>query len=197
MKTIRKIFVAAVAVLSTTFAFASGGLKVDMGTTENKVTPVEISSVRFSQFEIALTDEFGKSIYLDKTKAPVNKYKKNYNFENLEDGVYWFSVKVDNESTLNKLNVKDGKVTILEERKSVTPHFNEVDRMLKISFLNPQKENVKLFVYDRAKTLLAEASLGNEFAIHRAVDLSKLKFGDYEVVISNDMDIYEYQLTVE
>lgn len=197
MKTIRKILVAAIALFTTSFAFASGGLKVDMGTTDNKLTSVEISSVKISQIEIALQDAFGNNIYFDKSKAPVNSYKKNYNFDNLENGIYWFSVKIDNESKLNKLQVKNGKVDIMEERKSITPHFNVDESLLKISFLNPQKENVKLYVYDSSKNLLAEANLGNEFAIHEAVDLSKLRFGNYDVVITNDMDIYEYKVSVD
>lgn len=197
MKTIKAIFAIIIATFTVSAVSASGGLKVDMSNSASELTVVEISSAKISNFEIDLISSYGDKVYSMETKAPANKLKKSYDFSGLEDGTYWYSVKIDNEKTLNKLEVKDGKAEMLEVRKSVDPHFKMDGEMLKISFLNPQQENVKLYVYDNARKLLSESSLGSDFAIHQAVNLSELRYGTYEVVVANDWDVYEYKVSLD
>jgi hypothetical protein len=48
-------------------------------------------------------------------------------------------------------------------------------------------------VYDANSTLLTEADLGDDLAIHRAFDLSELRYGTYDVRIANSTDIFEYR----
>lgn len=196
MKTVKTIFLVLIAVFATNYVMASGGLKVDFSDSENNVTLVEMSSVELSHFEINLKDKFGDKIYSLETAEPSNGFNKKFDFSTLENGTYWFSVEVNKEKTLKKLNVKEGKVTIEQVRKSIEPHFIQDGEMLKFSFINPELEKVGLYVYDSNRTLLAMADLGKDFTIHKAVDLSELRYGDYNVVITNDMDIYEYKFSV-
>ncbi len=196
MKTIKFLTLVLIASFATTYVMASGGLKVDFSDSENNATLVEMSNVKSSHYEIQLKDKFGNRIYSLETETPSIILKKKFDFSNLKDGTYWFSVDSNNEKTLKKLNMEKGNVTVEEVRKSIQPFFTKDGEMLKLSFLNPHQEGVNLYVYSANRQVLAEAELGSGFSIHKAVDLSKLRFGDYHVVLANDMDIYEYRFSI-
>ena len=196
MKTIRILIFLLVPTFATNYVMASGGLRVDFSDSENNATLVEMKNVANTQFEITLKDNYGNTIYTLETSEPSNMLKKKFDFSNLEDDTYWFSVDVNNEKTLKKLNIEKGNVAIEEIRKSIQPFFTKEEDMLKLSFLNPQLEDVNLYVYTANKGLLAQAELGKDFAINKAVDLSELRYGDYHVVLTNKKDIYEYRFSI-
>ena len=196
MKTIRILVLVLVASFATSYAMASGGLRVDFSNSENNATLVEMSNVVNTHFEINLKDSYGNRIYSMETSEPSNMLKKKFDFSNLEDGTYWFSVDANNEKTLKKLNIEKGNVTVEMVRKSIQPFFTKDNEMLKMSFLNPHQEDVSLYVYTANMNLLAQAELGKDFAISKAVDLSELRYGDYHVVLTNDKDIYEYRFSI-
>jgi len=196
MKTIRTLILVLVASFATNYVMASGGLRVDFSDSENNATLVEMSNVVNTHFEINLKDKFGNRIYSFETAEPSNLLKKKFDFSYLEDGTYWFSVDINNEKTLKKLNIEKGSVTIEKIRKSIQPHFTKDGELLKLSFLNPHQEGTNLYVYSANKGLLAQADLGKDFAIHKAVDLSEFRYGDYHVVLTNEWDIYEYKFSI-
>ncbi len=193
-KTILALFIA---MFTTTAVVASGGLKVDVVDSEAELTVVEISSVKTSNFEIEVTDSYGDRVYSMKTESPVDLLTKKYDFSLLEDGKYWYSVTTDKEKVLKTLNIEDGEAEVLEIRKAIFPHFQMDNKMLKLSFLNPQKEDVKLYVYDDSNNLLEETSLGTDFTINKAISFNDFAYGEFEVVIANNMDIYEYKVSLD
>jgi len=197
MKNVKTIFAIIIATFTVSSVLASGGLRVNMSNAGSEITAVEISNAGMSNFEVKLVDSFGEKIYSMKTKAPLTSFSKKYDFSLLEDGTYWYSVKTDNEKMLKKFKVEDGKSEILEVRKSIDPHFKMDEKMLKISFLNPQLEKVKLYVYDKSDNLLAEENLGADFSINKAVSFADLNYGEYDVVIANNLDIYEYKVSLD
>lgn len=196
MKTIRTLILVLVASFATTYAMASGGLRVDFSGSENSATLIEMSNVVNTHFEINLKDKFGNRIYSFETAEPSNLLKKKFDFSNLEDGTYWFSVDSNNEKILKKLDIENGNVTIEKIRKSIQPYFVKHGDMIKVTFINPQQENVGLYLLTDSKQLVAKADLGKDVAIHKAVDLSELRYGNYHVVITNNMDVYEYDFSI-
>jgi len=198
MKTTRTLFFFMIATLTASLAMASGRgtLNVNMDS-EGEMTIVAVSSAQMSYFEIELRDEFGDKLYSMRTKAPTNSFTKKYDFSGLLDGTYWYSVKMNNETTEKKLEVENGKLEVSDIRRKIDPVFVWSDENLKVSFLNPHLENTKLLVYDSKNYLLAEAEIGSEFAMHKAVDFSNKDSGYYEVVISNDIEIYKYTVSID
>jgi len=198
MKTIKTILVAIFAMVSgALFASGGGNLNVNMETTESEFTLVEISSANMSNYEVKVRDAFGEHVYSNKTVIPGSSVKKKYDFSKLEDGIYWFSVKVDKQTTTNKFEVSNGGVEVLESRKSIDPYFAFENDMLKFTCMNPELEKVKLLVYDMSGNVLVEKNLGNDLAIHKALDFSKRTKGNYDVVLVNDIEIFEHTVTIE
>ncbi|WP_297088765.1 hypothetical protein [uncultured Draconibacterium sp.] len=196
MKTMKNFAVLLVLVMLANVALASGNLKVNLLENDVDYAVMEISNADMSLVEIDVKNAYGDELYSLETTVPVNEFKKRYNFSELEDGLYFYSVKIDDEKVVKELEIVDGKVEVVDVRKSVDPYFVQENDMLKFSFLNFQKENVTLYVYEDSK-LLTESKLGNSFTINKAVDLKDLKKGNYEVVITNEEDVFSHNFVIQ
>jgi hypothetical protein len=185
MKTMKTIFALVIAGLIGNSAMASGNLRVNMTSGSKDLAEVEIMNVKMSTFEIEVKDEYGDVIFYKETKAPATNYKRNYDFSRLEDGTYFFTVKIDNEITETKFNIERSQVNVVEEKKMVDPVFVMDNKQLKLSYLNFAQENTKLIVYDRLRNSLYEKDLKSDFVTQHGLDFSKAPRGDYEVVLSS------------
>jgi len=198
MKTSKKIFAVMIAVLfAGTSAIASGNLKLNIMGTGNDRADVEISNVKISTFEIEVTNEFGERVFYKETKAPSNTYKKKYDFSQLEDGTYFFTVKVDNESTESKLDIKNGEVKILEEKKMVDPVFIFDNKQLKMSYLNFGEKSTTLTVYDSKRNEVYSKDLKSNFITQHGLDFSNVNRGRYQVVLSNINEVHSYEVLID
>ena len=194
MKTILAVVVAG---LIGTSAMASGNLRVNIAPGMNEKTEVEISNVKMSTFKIDVTDESGEVIFTKETKSPANNYKRSYDFSRLEDGTYFFTVKVDNETTETKFDIERGKMTVIEERKMLDPVFLMDNKQLKLSYLNFEKESTKLYIYDKSRNPVYEKDLKSEFVMQHGVDFSKAPRGNYEVVLSSGNSLHSYDVFID
>ncbi len=199
MKTVKTIFAMCVMLFAvgTVYGSGAGGLKVNMNTNDAELTTVEISNLAVSAIEIDIRDAFGERLYSMKTEAPRSTLNKRYDFSQLEDGTYWYRVKVDKEATTKRLLVENGEITVVDIRKTIEPFYVMEDGMLKVTYMNPQLENIKLAVYDKNDQLVAEKHLGKAFAIHKAIDFSDVRFGAYDVVLVNEFDVFEHTVSVQ
>jgi len=197
MKTMKTILAVVVAGLIGTSAMASGNLRVNIAPGMNERTEVEISNVKMSTFKIDVTDESGEVIFTKETKSPANNYKRSYDFSRLEDGTYFFTVKVDNETTETKFDIERGKMTVIEERKMLDPVFLMDNKQLKLSYLNFEKESTKLYIYDKSRNPVYEKDLKSEFVMQHGVDFSKAPRGNYEVVLSSGNSLHSYDVFID
>lgn len=193
----KTILVIIIATLVTNVAIASGNLKVNFATSATEETVVEISNTQLSDFEIEVKDVYGTELYSMKTEAPRDDFKKRYDFSELEDGIYIYSVKIDKEKVTKQFEIDGGEISVMNIRKDVEPVFHRDGDMIKLSALNFQQEDVRLYVYDSNMQLLNEADLGSDMAIHQAIDVSDLRYGNYSLVLANDVEVYEHNFKVE
>lgn len=197
MKTMKTLLASVIAGLIGTSAMASGNLKVNMTTGSKDLAEIEITNVKLSTFEIDVKDQNGEIIFYKETKAPATNYKRNYDFSRLEDGTYFFTVKIDNEVKETKFNIERGRVNVLETKKMVDPVFVMNNKQLKMSYLNFAQENTKVFVYDRFRTTLYEKDLKSDFVTQHGIDFSKLPRGSYEVVLASGNAVHSYDVFID
>ena len=197
MKTMKNLFALAIAVLIVNGAMASGNLRVNIASGNNEFAEVEISNVAMSTFEIDVKDENGDIVFYKETQAPASNYKRNYDFSKLADGNYYFTVKIENESTETKFNINSGELTVFEEKKMVDPVFMFENNELKLTYLNFSEENTSLIVYDSSRNQLYEKDLKSNFVNHHGIDFSKVAKGNYEVVLSSGNDIHSYDVFID
>jgi hypothetical protein len=197
MKTMKTILAVVVAGVIGNNVMASGNLKVNMASGSKDLAAVEISNVKMSTFEIDVKDVNGDVVFYKETKAPATSYKRNYDFSRLEDGTYFFTVKIDNEATETKFNIKRGQLNVVEKRKMVDPVFVFDNKQLKLSYLNFEGGNTSLVVYDRNRNSLYEKDLKSDFVTQHGIDFSKTPRGNYEVVLSSGNEVHSYDVFID
>jgi hypothetical protein len=195
MKTMKTTIIALALIVSASFAYGSGNVKLNMNQTEADKAYVEISNATLTQFEIKVEDVYGDLIFSKKTLEPATNYRKKYDFSGLEDGTYILSVKSEKETNRTKFQIERNEISILEERKVVEPHFAMDGNIWKMSYLNFPMEKTNIYIYDGSQ-LIYTKSFDPTFAIHEGLDLSKLNSGDYQVVFTTPQDIFEHDVTV-
>ena len=197
MKTRMTILTVVLVGLFGTTAMASGNLRVNIAPGNNEMADVAISNLKMSTFKISVTDEYGDVIFNKETKSPANDYKRNYDFSRLEDGTYFFTVRVDNESTETKIDIDRGQIKIIEEKKRIDPVFLMDNKQLKLSYLNFGQENTNLYVYDKYRNLVYEKDLKSGFVTQHGIDFSKSPRGNYEVVLSSGNDVHSFDVFID
>lgn len=197
MKTMKTVLAIIVAGLVGSSAMASGNLKVNIASGSKELAEVTISNVTMSTFEIDVKDVNGDVVFYKETKAPATSYKRNYDFSRLEDGTYFFTVKIDNESTETEFNIKKGMVNVVSEIKKVDPVFVFANKQLKLSYLNFAGENTSLIVYDNLRKPLYEKDLKSDFVTQHGIDFSKTPRGNYEVILSSGNEVHSYDVYID
>ena len=197
MKTMKSFFAVVIAVFIAGGVFASGNLRVNIASGSKDMASVDISNIKKSTFEIEVTDNDGEVVFYKETKAPATNYKRTYDFSRLEDGTYFFTVKIDNESTKTKFQIESGQVNVMEERKMVDPVFVFDNNELKLTYLNFSEESSTLIVYDDSRNEIYEKDLKSDFVTQHGIDFSKSKKGNYEVVLSSGNEVHSYDVFID
>lgn len=190
-----KLFLALIlATFTATSVMATGNLKMNISTGDNEEAVVEISNLKTSVFQIDVKNEYGEVVFQKKTKVPSTNYKRVYDFSGLDDGTYSMTVKIDREMTEKRLDIRNGQVYVVAEKKVVEPFFMHDSQYFKMSYLNFTGEDVKLYVYDINRNEIYQKNFTSDFTIHHGLDLSKLPRGNYEFVLSSGNDIFDYRI---
>jgi hypothetical protein len=198
MKKLNNVLTTVALIFISGAAIATGNLKVNIVQSAYDEAVVKISNAVESQFEVEIRNINNDIVYYKQTQRPSKNLTQTFDFSRLRDGEYTLEVRLDKEQNLSAFNIKSGKVTVTEQDREVQPYFAFKNERLDISYLNHEKDEVMLYVYDNKKgELLQEIVLGNEFALHSAVDFSKLNKGSYDAVLVSDTNIYEYNVLLK
>ncbi|GAB1453299.1 hypothetical protein MASR2M47_33550 [Draconibacterium sp.] len=197
MKTVKTLFAFVLGIFIYGGAMASGNLRVNLTVLNNDLTKVEISNLNVSNFEIDVKNDRGDLVFYKETKSATNNYIRNYDFSKLENGIYFFTVKIDNEETETQFKIENGKMNILKEKKMVAPVFIFDNNQFKLSYLNFDGENTTLTVYDSSRNELYKKDLKSDFVTQHGLDFSKVKKGSYEAVLSSGNELYSYNILVD
>ena len=194
MKNFKTVLTGVALILISGAVLATGNLKVNVLPAGKDKSMVQILNVAKSQYEIELINENGDVVFYKQTDKPTTTYIKHYNFAMLDDGAYNLTVKTENERLENTLKVDDGQVIAIKQTREADPFFTVRDNRLELSYLNFELEKLKVMVYDN-NTLLFEKELNPEFAVNYGLDISSLKSGNYDAVLTSGNNIYEYRIS--
>lgn len=185
-------------ILTSGAVMATGNLKVNVTPVKSEKAVVNVSSSAQSHFEIEVRNDAGDLVFYKETNSPSKSYNKLYDFSNLEDGLYTFKVKLDKQVSTSNLDISNGNVAVVSERKDAEPYFTLENNKLKMSFLNYENEDVKLYLYDNSTNeLVMEKDLESEFAINYGLDFTQVKNGNYDAVLTSKNKYYKYNVVVD
>lgn len=196
MKTILKATLLIAFGAFATSVLASGNLKVNIQPLSAEKAVVMISSLTDSNLKISVEDSQGRTVYYKEIAEPTGDYRKVYDFSDLYAGSYKLTVESDRLVTERNFEIKDWKIVVGDEKTTLEPFFSYNEGLLRCSYLNFSKENLKLYVFDKNQ-LLYTKDLGRDFSINEALNLSKLDKGTYTAVLSAKDNEFSYDVEIK
>jgi hypothetical protein len=192
MKTIKLAFTVA-ALAAATIATAVEKPKMNVVPLNSERAVVSVTNVNPAIFEVSIEAENGDMVYYKQTSEPVTDFKQIYDFKNLAQGKYVLNLQVNNTKVMNDFHVSGKGIEVGESKVRFAPYFDFKNDELKLSYLNFDQENLKLYFYDN-EGLVYETKLGRDFNITTGYDLSGLENGNYKVVLSSFNNEFTYNL---
>jgi hypothetical protein len=192
MKTIKLAFtVAALAVATIASAVEKPKMNVIPINSERAI--VSVTNANAAIFEVSIEAENGEMVYYKQTSEPVTDFKQIYDFKDLADGKYVLNLQVNDTKVMNEFQVSGNGIEVGESKVRFAPYFDFKNNELKLSYLNFDQENLRLYFYNN-EGLVYESKLGRDFNITTGYDLSKLDKGNYKVVLSSYSNEFTYDL---
>ena len=146
-----------------------------------------------STMEVTISDSNGEIMYYKSTNKPVTSVKKIFDLKNLKNGNYSLELKSKNFISRRDLKLDQNKIQVGASvtTQIVHPYFGLVGDQLVLTHLNFEKEEYQLLIYNETDEIY-KTKLDQVSPINAGYDMSKLKSGDYEVVLYSDNKIYSY-----
>jgi len=192
MKTIKLLStVLAVAIVAVATAVEKPKMSVTPMSADKAV--VTIMNENASLFELSIHAEDGELVYYKQTTMPLTSYQKIYDFKNLENGNYTMNLRVNDTRLIKDIEVASNGIFVGESKLRIDPFFAFVDGILKMSYLNFDEEKLSLNIYDE-NGLVYQSDLGKEFNVASGYDLSALRAGKYEVILSSYNNEFTFSL---
>jgi hypothetical protein len=154
---------------------------------------VSITNENPALFEMSIETKDGDLVYYKQTTKASTKYKQTFDFADLENGAYLLKLKVNDTRVSREFEVKHREILVKDSEMRFDPYFSFEDDKLKLSYLNFDKGQVDILIYNN-DGLFYTKRIGKDFAIQKGFDLSKLENGNYKVVLSSMNNEYEYNL---
>lgn len=192
MKTIKVLFtVLAVAIVAIASAVEKPEMNVVPLSADRAV--VSIQNDNAALFELSIHAENGDLVYYKQSTKALSSYQKVFDFEALQNGNYTMSLKVNDTNLSKEIEVAYEGISVGESKLRFDPYFNYDENVLKLSYLNFDKENFSLIIYNEAGKVY-QSELGKDFNISSGYDLNRLNSGDYQVVLSSISNEYRFDL---
>ncbi|MEL7587339.1 MAG: hypothetical protein AAGU19_11560 [Prolixibacteraceae bacterium] len=196
MKTIRTLTMMFAVMLIANIALATGNLRVDILPLTASRAVVAISNSAESNYEISIENSAGEIVYYKETEGKMADYRKVYDFSKLETGTYSLVVNIDGATSRRDFNVGNKSIEVGKMKNLVKPFFAYNNDILHLAYLNYPGESMDLLIYD-GDNLIYNKALENKFSVNEGLDLSKLKTGNYQVVLATGDQVFDYTVEVK
>ncbi|NCB07088.1 MAG: hypothetical protein EOM73_02870 [Bacteroidia bacterium] len=192
MKTIKFLFtVTAVALVAIATAVEKPKMNVIPLTAERAI--VAITNENAARIELSIYSEKGEMVYFKQSSEPLTDYLRIFDFESLEKGNYVLNLKVNDTRLSRDFTVDNKGISVGDSKLRFDPYFEYKDNVLKFSYLNFDKENLKFAIYNN-DDMVYQSKIGNDFTLSAGYDLSKLSAGNYKVVLSSYNKEFSYDI---
>lgn len=134
--------------------------------------------------QLTICKESGEVMHIKRFKKGTFSYQRIYNLSKVEDGNYEVRLKYGKETLKKAITVNDGKVEEVKVNAQIPPVFSTTEKGLNLTYLNVEKNDVSLKVYDNGQ-LIKTAKLGSDFAIHKKINLEATEKGTYDILLAS------------
>ncbi len=192
MKTI-KFFLPLVAVALVLIATATEKPKMNVIPLEDDKALIAIASEKPAYFELSIESQNGDLLYFKESSTEITDLRQVIDYSNLENGLYKLKLKVNDTFVSRDIEVNNSGLIIAEAKMKYAPYFTYSGDVLKLSFLNFEKESINLKIYSKGN-LIFENKLGKGFVLNAGYNLSNLEKGNYTVELSSLSNDFSYNI---
>jgi uncharacterized protein YcfL len=196
MKTIRTLTMMLAIMMVVNIASATGNLRVDILPLNADRAVVAISNSAESTFEISIKNAQGEVVYYKETEGAMTDYRKVYDFSSLNAGQYTLVVNIDGATSKRDFSIDKKSIEVGSLKSIVDPFFAFNNDVLHVAYLNYPGENMNLLIYD-GSDLIYNKALENTFSVNEGLNLSKLRTGNYQVVLATGDQAFDYTVEVK
>ena len=197
MKTILKIILVIALASFADNLFASGNMRGNISVNLLPVTAekafIDVLTPGTSNFDITVTNAKGEVFYSKENLEPATDYRTQIDFHALKNGNYKVTAISEDITSERDFRMTDKGIKVGKEKTFLKPYFGYKDGILKLTFLNFQKDNTTVNLL-KNKQLLFSRDCGNTFTVNEGLNLSNLENGTYEVVLSAGGKDYSYMI---
>jgi len=122
-------------------------------------------------------------LYAEKIKN--GTVTKKFNLQSLENGLYYITATDANKIVLYTVQVKDESVSILGKDETVKPYFRKTKEKLFVNYLNLEKSEVSIKVYDEENRVVFSEIVTDEMIVEKAFNFEGAYAGNYSIIVSN------------
>jgi hypothetical protein len=192
MKTI-KIFLTMIAFAMVLAAAAVDKPTMNVISLNNEKALIAVANEKPAFFELSIIAKNGDLVYFKESANEITNLRQVIDYSNMEKGFYTLKLKVNDTYVTRDFEINSKGMFAGESKLSYAPYFKFSDEVLKFSFLNFNKENVNLKIYNDGE-LVFQDKLGKQFVLSTAYDLSNLEKGKYQVEISSMNNDFTYDI---
>lgn len=193
MNTILKTTFVLVLALAAKVTIAAGNLSLNLVPVTGEKALLDISSYTGETLTIKITDDTENIVYYSEGVEAADKIQKVYDFSNLEEGNYTLTVLSDGLSVEREFRKENNTIEVGEEATVLPPTFSVKDDLLRCSYLNFAKKDVKLELYD-GNDVIYSKKIGNHFSMTEGLNLRKLEHGSYTVCLTDGTREFTYNI---
>jgi hypothetical protein len=154
---------------------------------------IAIANENPAYFELSIEAKNGDLVYYKESETEITDLRQVINYSNMDYGFYTFKLKVKDTYVSRDFEINNKGMVVGESKMEYAPHFDYNSDVLKLSYLNFDKENVKFKIYNNGE-LVYENKLGNEFVLNAGYNLSKLESGKYQIELTSISNQFSYNI---
>lgn len=176
--------VTALAFFIVAIGYATDFPKMNIVPVEAEKALVAYKSTEATPLEITLTNFDGEILYFKRTQKRYNEYNKVFDFSEHGTGKYCICINFGNCSISRNISVHKNNIDVGAPQRLYEPYFCLKNKKLNVSFFNCPQKPVYINIYRNGEHIKG-INLGKNLTIQKCLDLSRLKKGVYEVVLSD------------
>ena len=100
-------------------------------------------------------------------------------------------VNIDGATSKREFSIDSRNIAVGKLKNLVKPYFAFDNDVLRVAYLNYPGETMDLMIYE-GDNLIYNKALENTFSVNEGLNLSKLKTGNYQVVLATGDEVYDY-----
>jgi hypothetical protein len=193
MKTVLKL-TTVIAFLLTTVVSTAREPKVNLIASSEAKSLVLTMNNTSSKFGIKFMDEEAHVIYSGKLSD--GSFSRKFDLNSLKDGLYFVSVEDEFNTYVYTVSLKGKEVKIVHREEAYKPFFRKTNDKVYINFLNLDKSDVSVKVYDADYRVVYTETYTDTLIVEKAFNFAGAYKGSYSVVISDNDNTYTENFVV-